>query len=442
MLKRLQSSPELRFTAPVILENVATVLIGLIFSSIIGGISESALAAVGLVNTIMNVLTSSASFLTTGSSVLTARLVGEGDKQATSRAVEQSLLLAVLTGAVIFAVCELTAAPVMRLLLPGAEESVYLEGLTYYRALLLSFPLLMIYNTICGLLRAAGESGGAMVSGILMNLVQILAAFVLISVLGMNVVGAGLAYAICRAAGLAVVLVPFLRSHRHFHIHLRGVFTPSHDMLRRILRLGAPASLESFSVQLCYLLTNSIAMSLGTLEAASYQVMNTLTSFSNLSFTIYSIIGVTIIGQALGAGNVESAKAHRRSLYLSAMLVTLGMSVLLALLGPILVPLYTRDAYVAQRSRQLLWMAISFALPGISINVNDPILRVGGDARYVMWYTMASVWLIRLPLTWLFCYPLNLGAVGVLLANSINCIVRAAFGAQRIRKGKWLYNKV
>lgn len=442
MLKRLHASPELRFTAPVILENVATVLIGLIFSSIIGGISGSALAAVGLVNTIMNVLTSAASFLTTGSAVLTARLVGEGDKRTTSRAVEQSILLALLTSAAIFAVCELTAAPVMRLLLPSAEESVYQEGLAYYRTLLLSFPFLLMYSTVCGLLRAAGESGGAMVSAVLMNLVQILAAFAFISVMHLNVVGAGLAYAVCRAAGLIAVLVPFLRSHRHFHLHLRGVFTPSRDMLLRILRLGAPVSAESVSVQLCYLLTNSITMSLGTLEAASYQVMNTLNSFSNLTFTIYSIIGVTIIGQALGAGNVESAVAHRRRLHRSAMLATLVMSVLLALLGPIVVPLYTRDAYVDQRSRQLLWMAISFALPGISINVNDPILRVGGDARYVMIYTMICVWLIRLPLTWLFCYTLNLGAVGALLANSINCVVRAVIGERRIRKGKWLYNKV
>ena len=42
MLRRLRNSPELRFAGPVILENTATVFIGLVFSTIIGGISESA----------------------------------------------------------------------------------------------------------------------------------------------------------------------------------------------------------------------------------------------------------------------------------------------------------------------------------------------------------------------------------------------------------------
>ena len=39
MLRRLRNSPELRFAGPVILENTATVFIGLVFSTIIGGIS-------------------------------------------------------------------------------------------------------------------------------------------------------------------------------------------------------------------------------------------------------------------------------------------------------------------------------------------------------------------------------------------------------------------
>ena len=42
-----------RFVLPVTLENIGTVLIGLVFSWLVGGISRSALAAIGL-NTSLN----------------------------------------------------------------------------------------------------------------------------------------------------------------------------------------------------------------------------------------------------------------------------------------------------------------------------------------------------------------------------------------------------
>ena len=105
-------SPTLRFTAPVIAENMATTSINMVVSSIIGGISASALAGVGLVNSFLNVITAAAAFLTTGAAVLVARIAGEGDERETSRAVGQAFLLAVLFGVAIMAICEILSAPI------------------------------------------------------------------------------------------------------------------------------------------------------------------------------------------------------------------------------------------------------------------------------------------------------------------------------------------
>ena len=311
MLRRLRNSPELRFAGPVILENTATVFIGLVFSTIIGGISESALAAVGLVNNLINVLVSLAAFLSIGSAALIARLVGEGDPAATSRAVEQSVWMAAVTGIAVTVVCELLSTPILHLLLPGADAQVVDEGLRYFRALCLSFPFLLIMSIVGGALRAAGESTAPMVGAVLMNLVQIAAAYWMISVMGWSVTGAGMAYVVCRAFGMIVVLTACLRSHRHFSVTLRGMLRPSREMGKRIVRLGLPSTLESVSVQVCYLLANSMAMGLGTLEAGVYQVSNTLSAFSTLPQGIFSAISVTFIGQALGENRPEKAAAHR-----------------------------------------------------------------------------------------------------------------------------------
>ena len=62
--------------------------------------------------------------------------------------------------------------------------------------------------------------------------------------------------------------------------------------------------------------------------------------------------------------------------------------------------------------------------------------------KCVMLYTAACVWLVRLPLTWLFCYGLGMGATGMLLANIIALFGRALFGIIRLSNGKWVYLKV
>ena len=47
------------------------------------------------------------------------------------------------------------------------------------------------------------------------------------------------------------------------------------------------------------------------------------------------------------------------------------------------------------------------------------------------------VWLIRLPLTYLFCYVFHLGVLGIYLANIVNLAARATLGLIRYYKGKW-----
>ena len=128
-MNRLKGNREVAFAAPIILENLITTGIGLVFSAVIGGISGSALAAMGLVNTFVNVVNSSMGFLMTGSTVLTARLVGEDDRARTSRAVEQAILLAILVGCAVTIVCEALGVTILRPLLHAKDDATFAEGL-------------------------------------------------------------------------------------------------------------------------------------------------------------------------------------------------------------------------------------------------------------------------------------------------------------------------
>ena len=435
-------SPTLRFTAPVIAENMATTSINMVVSSIIGGISASALAGVGLVNSFLNVITAAAAFLTTGAAVLVARIAGEGDERETSRAVGQAFLLAVLFGVAIMAICEILSAPIVKLMMNSSDENVLREGLIYYRTMIASFPLLLIANTMGGALRATGDAAPVMRGMIVMNLVQLLCVWLFVGRMGMEVAGAGLAHGVCRLTGAGLMIFACATGHRKFRFRIRTALKPDRALIRRISRLGIPTMTESVSVQLAYLIANSMAMGLGTHEAGVYQVANTLNSFTSLPQSISSVAVITLVGQALGAKDYQRAGKLQRNVLTVALICSMTLATAIAAFGFPLAGLYTRDASVQAESARLMWLMTGFALFGTILNANDPVLRTAGDVKYVMLYTMGAVWLVRLPLTYLMAYVLNMGAFGVQLANILSLVVRTAFDLCRIHKGKWLYLKV
>lgn len=435
-------SPTLRFTAPVIAENMATTSINMVVSSIIGGISASALAGVGLVNSFLNVITAAAAFLTTGAAVLVARIAGEGDERETSRAVGQAFLLAVLFGVAIMAICEILSAPIVKLMMNSSDENVLREGLIYYRTMIASFPLLLIANTMGGALRATGDAAPVMRGMIVMNLVQLLCVWLFVGRMGMEVAGAGLAHGVCRLTGAGLMIFACATGHRKFRFRIRTALKPDRALIKRISRLGIPTMTESVSVQLAYLIANSMAMGLGTHEAGVYQVANTLNSFTSLPQSISSVAVITLVGQALGAKYYQRARKLQRNVLTVALICSMMLATAIAAFGFPLAGLYTRDASVQAESARLMWLMTGFALFGTILNANDPVLRTAGDVKYVMAYTMFSVWLVRLPLTYLMAYVLKWGAFGVQLANILSLAVRAAFDLCRIHKGKWLYLKV
>ena len=140
-------SDAMRFTLPVIAENIFTTGVGLIYSAIVGGISASSLAAMGTGNQAINLVVALFAVITTGGVVLTAQLTGRSDIPRASRVVEHTLLLAPASALVITVVLLAVSAPLMRLLMPGAQADFVKESTDYFRMLLLSLPGLITLSS-------------------------------------------------------------------------------------------------------------------------------------------------------------------------------------------------------------------------------------------------------------------------------------------------------
>ena len=92
----------LQFAIPVFLGNLFQLFYGLIDTKIVGStLGEGALAAVGSVSILYNLLTGFFNGMTLGFSVVTARYFGAGDTEKLKRSVAGTILLGFITAAIL-----------------------------------------------------------------------------------------------------------------------------------------------------------------------------------------------------------------------------------------------------------------------------------------------------------------------------------------------------
>ena len=440
--RELDESLTMKFVVPVIMENTLTIFIGLAISRIISTISSSALAAIGMSNTIMTVVSAFFSMVTTGTSILVARQIGAGENQEAAESIEQSTFLSAASTIIITILCILFANPILRLIMPTAEASLFGEAVSYFRVIMTSLPFLVLHGVFSGVCRGLGNSRMPMITAIVMNLCQLGAAWLLISYWQLDEIGAGIAIVICRVLGTGILFGTLMRDHRRFVLKVRNMLRANVETCKRILRVGVPVSFESIFVQLGYMVGNSMAISLGTFESGVYQIINTVNGFTSLPQGIGSTIATSAVGHLLGKKNYKGAKIAGLTIWAVGIFASVALGLLAFGLGTPISSIYSSDPATISESARLLWILIFMNLTGMSINAIDPQLRVGGDVKYVMICTLIAVWGIRLPLTYFMCFRWNFGVLGIFLANTIALVFRTTTGLVRYSGTKWMHKKV
>ncbi len=438
----LDESLSLRFMLPVIGENVFTILIGLVFSRFISTISTSALAAIGLANNVQAVLYGLFGMVVTGAAVLVARHVGAGSGKEAADTVEQTVFLTLVSTVAVALACILGADGLMRLLMPAADEVMRGEAVRYFRTLMLSLPFYILYTALSGICRSLGNGRSPLLAAVVMNLIQLGAAWLFIRVFQWEATGAGLAYVVCRLAGAAFLLVTLLHDHRYFALSVKGMLRPRRATCGRILRLGVPCGIEGVFLNMGYMLGNTMALALGTLQGNVFQILTTLSTFATIPQTICANIALSAAGHLLGAKRYGDVRKAGASVWWGGIISQTALTGIVVLFAGPLAGLYSSDAAVVENSAAIMWILLFVNVAGISINAIDPQLRAGGDVRFVMAVTLSAVWLIRLPLSWLFCFHWDLGVLGIFLANGISLWVRAGLGLARWFGKKWMYKKI
>jgi MATE family multidrug resistance protein len=245
---------------------------------------------------------------------------------------------------------------------------------------------------------------------------------------GMGIAGSGWATDVAQLIGVAAAAALFLgkairaryASHLTTRLHWRA--------LLRQFNLGFPMGLLIAADILGFALFQLMQVRLGTVDGASTQIVMMLTSFCYMPTVGIAMAGTTLVGQAIGAHRRDWAFKVGNGIILMSVLYMGVIGVLLALIGPWMLPFFTNSAdpqaaNVVARACVLLWIAAGYQLfDGFNIS-SGACLRGAGDVRLPAVMVLALSWLLFVPLAhslsfapgggWVHWLPqYGLGAIG------------------------------
>ena len=376
---------------------------------------------------------------------LIAQAKGARDPQRMSLVTRQAISSGVLISLVLTVLGLFLARPLLSLANSGGDPEAVDLGTIYLRILFLGTPFLIL-NIVCNrLMQGAGDTVTPLLLTGTLNLLNIglnaLFMFGYGPVPGYGVAGAAMGTVIARGIGVVVILLVFYSGRNAVKI-LPGTYRPDWRMFNDILSIGVPSGIQGVFRNGSRLLVISIVTSteIGTYGAAALAIALQVESLAFMPVLGINVAATSLVGQALGAWQVERARHSGNSALrfgIGAMIVLITPIVLFA---PRIISLFDPSANPILMAAGTSYMRINTVmLPFAAVAmVANGALRGAGDSMPGMYSTILTRGLAALVLAWLFAFPLGMGSTGVWIALAIGVVLDGLVMGLRWRGGVWL----
>lgn len=439
----------LKLALPILLEQAFVMSMGMINTMMAGHLGKEAVSAIGMVDSLNNLIIAFFSALAVGGTVVVAQYAGRQNIKLANESTKQILYVGTVIALIITLCLAVFRIPILKFLYSSAEGQVLSNALEYLQITLVTYPFIVMHLIACGVLRGIGDAQTPMKVNVLMNIINVITSYIFmyglnignaqfnVSFPSMGVKGAALGIASARIIGTLIILLVLIRGSRVIKLKNIFKFKPDMQILKSIFSIGLPASVESLLFNGGKLITQVFIVSLGTASIAANSIAGSIAGMFNVPGNALSIAATTMVGQSMGRGDSEGAR--KLLLYLTK-LSTISLAILGIISFPFakpLVGLYTDNSEIINIAGNvirlnsiltILW-SVSFVLPAG--------LKGAGDAAYTMYTSVAGMWLFRIVLGYILGVSLKFGVIGVWMGMYVDWIVRGTMYYLRLKGDKW-----
>ncbi len=403
-----------QLAGPSIMSNLMFSMVAMVQTKFVGDLGAPAVAAVGAGQRVFFALQALLMAIGVGTTALVARSWGAGEQEEASRITSSSLMLGGMVGLVLMIFGMLFSHRIADIFgLDPHTSQLASSNIFWLSAFIIGFAIDIILSSA---LRAAGNAWTPLLFGLAVNLVNLPLLYTFIfGKFGAPRMGpAGAAF----ASGLSFVLCGAVLVSLWMRQRLTIKFHPGHVFERaryqRLLHIGYPVALEQLVLQFGFFLFLSlIGRYYGTEAFAAYNVGVNMLNAAMVVGSGFSIAGATLVGQHLGAGDVEGAA---RSGWRACGMAVAAMSfigLLTVFNANALAHFFLgTDEIAVQRTTEFTYiMGAMLPLLGVDMAIGGS-LRGAGDTRFPLMTTFSGLIGVRCALAAtfaLFQLPVILG---------------------------------
>ena len=406
------------FALPIMLSSILQLLFNAADTIVVGRFAGSeALAAVGSVGSLNNLIISLFIGLSVGANVLVARFTGSREDRNVSETVHTAVLLSLVGGVLLAFIGFALARPLLHMM--GSPDDIIDLATLYVRILFLGMPVQMLYNFCAAVLRAVGDTKRPLYFLTIAGVINVILNLIFVIIFHMSVAGVALATIISQAVSAWLVTHSLMLMEGPTRLNLRRLHF-NRRMLREIIRIGLPAGIQSSVFSFSNVVIQSSVNSFGSVVIAGNAASSNIGSFIYQAMNTFQQAITCFAGQNIGAHKPRRIIASMKACMVWAIIFGVAMGAFSCIWGETLLGFYSSDPAViaAGMERQIIVCAPYFlcgmmdvmtgVLRGVGYSLLPMIVSILGACAFrILWVatvfaaipTLACL-MISYPVSW------------------------------------------
>ena len=424
---------------PIVLANVLQAGYQIIDAFWVGRLGEAAVAAVSVSAPVTFLTIAMGVGLAVAGSTLIAQYFGAKNQKMVDHVAAQTLLMIVIVSVVLGALGYILTPWILQLM--GVAPEVYQGALGFMRVSFVGLVFNFFFFMFQSIMRGIGEAKlpvFIVLGTVILNF--ILDPFFIFGwgpIPPMGVMGAALATLATQSIAAVIGLRILLRGSYGIHLSLPD-FKPDFAFMKRAFFLGFPASIEQSARALGLTVLTFLIASFGTLTVAAYGVGSNVLQVVMIPALGLSMAISTLVGQNIGAGNVErAAQIGRLGAWIGFWSLTVIGMIVFAFAARIIGFFVPNDpAVIASGANFLRIVALSWGFMGVQLSLAG-VLRASGNLMVTMILALVSQWVLQFPLAYILSRHTPLGISGLWWSFPATNVVIALITTAWYAQGDW-----
>lgn len=424
---------------PIFIETLLVMMLGAVDTFMLSRYSDNSVAAVGVVNQLMNLVFLLFEVISIGTSILCSQYIGAGRRDKVIQVVGISLIFNLFSGMLLSLGLYSFAGSLLQMM--GLRPDLMSDGLPYMKIVGGFAFLQAISLSLSASLRSADKAKYPMYVSMVVNVLNIIGNYSLIfgkfGMPALGVEGAAISTSLCRF--VSVVLLFVILFKKHIPSFPKELFSPFPWIeLKNLLKIGIPSAGEHFSYSLSQVVITYFINMISNQALATRSYIVNIVMFTYIFALSIAQGGAILVGHLVGMKKINAAYTIGKRIMRLGTATSVTLALLTAIFGKHILGMLTSDPWIISTGAIILWIEVLLE-NGRALNffgVNS--LRSAGDIYFPVLVGIVVMWGVQVVGSYLLGISLGWGLIAMWAVFALDENIRGFIFIRRWNSFKWV----